>query len=120
MSHACELSTDLLQLLRDMLSHDHRLFYLSHCERREVRQDLKATLAANDQSGAQDLLDPLDQSFNEMIKGQDGEVGARMSWFIVQHDRRMQVSDQLIEDVSQTEEADLAKIIQRTPLEFLQ
>lgn len=85
-----------------------------------MRQDLKATLAANDQSGAQDLLDPLDQSFNEMIKGQDGEVGAKMSRFIVQHDRRMQVRDQLIEDVGKTEGADLAKIIQPTPLEFLQ
>lgn len=47
-------------------------FYILHCERREVRQDLKATSAADDQCGAQDLLNPLDQSFNEMIKGQTG------------------------------------------------
>lgn len=34
-----------------------------------------------------------------------------MSRFIVQYDKQMQVSDQLIEDVGKTEGADLAKII---------
>jgi flagellar hook-associated protein 3 FlgL len=76
----------------------------------DVLRDLKAALDANDQTGVQNLLGPLDQSLNQVIKGRT-EVGAKMSRLITQRDKLMEVSDHLTEVLGETEGADLAKTI---------
>jgi len=76
----------------------------------DVLQDFKAALDANDQSAIQNLLSPLDQSLNQVIKGRT-EVGAKMSRLIAQRDKLMEVNDHLTEVLGETEGADLAKTI---------
>lgn len=75
-----------------------------------VLQALKTALDSNDQSAVQSLLNPLDNSLQQVVNAR-ADVGANMSRLDAQRDKLMEVNAHLEQVLGQTEGVDLAKAI---------
>jgi flagellar hook-associated protein 3 FlgL len=75
-----------------------------------VLQTLKAAMEADDRSGVEALLNPLDQSLTQIVKAR-AFVGAKMGRLEAERGRLAEVSDLMTQMLGETEGADLAKTI---------
>jgi flagellar hook-associated protein 3 FlgL len=75
-----------------------------------VLQTLKTSLETDDRGSVEGLLNPLDQSLNQIVTARSG-VGAKMSRLDAERSRLAEVSDLMTQMLGETEGADLAKTV---------
>jgi flagellar hook-associated protein 3 FlgL len=75
-----------------------------------VLQTLKTSLETDDRSSVEALLNPLDQSLNQIVTARSG-VGAKMSRLDAERSRLAEVGDLMTQMLGETEGTDLAKAV---------
>jgi flagellar hook-associated protein 3 FlgL len=75
-----------------------------------VLQTLKTSLDADDRSSVEGLLNPLDQSLNQIVTARS-VVGAKMGRLDIERSRLAEVGDLMTQMLGETEGTDLAKTV---------